>query len=161
MLKFLVIDETNCKKELDLFLKKQKRSVRLLVNSKELVGQLNKLAGNYESGNKHPRKLAVNTTESITLLNVDDIIRCESNRNYTFIYLSGKKKLIASKTLMEFEAVLGKYNFLRIHKSHLINIRFMDKYVKTEGGYMMMQDGTKLPVSIRKKEYLFSELEKL
>jgi len=161
MLKFLVIDESLCKKELDLFLKKQKRSVRLLANSQELVKQLNSLATPANYPDKFPKKLAVNTTESITLLNIDDITRCESNRNYTFIYLAGKKKLIASKTLMEFEEVLGKYSFLRIHKSHLINIRYMDKYVKTEGGYMMMQDGTKLPVAIRKKEYLFRELEKL
>lgn len=161
MLKFLVIDESLCKKELSHFLKKQKKAVRLLLNSQELAGRLNGLTTTASPQHKYPKKLAVNTTESITLLNIDDIMRCESNRNYTFIYLSGKKKLIASKTLMEFEDVLGKYNFLRIHKSHLINIKYMDKYVKTEGGYMMMLDGTKLPVSIRKKEYLFRELEKL
>jgi len=161
MLSFFAIDDTHCKKELNSFLRSQKKSVKLLVNSKELVNRINMLLERTENTNGRCKKLAVNTTESITLLNVQDIVRCESQRNYTFIYLANKEKLIASKTLMDFEDVLVKHNFLRIHKSHLININYLDKYVKSEGGYVMLNDGTKLPVAVRKKEYLFRELEKL
>ncbi len=162
MLKFLLIDESGCKKELTSFVKKQKKHIKMLEGSKELVQRVNKLVEQTGYLNNTPcKKLAVNTAESLTLLNVNDIVRCESNRNYTSIYLNDKKKLVASKTLMDFEDVLGKYNFLRIHKSHLINVNYMDKYIKSEGGYVMLTDGTKLPVAIRKKEYLFRELEKL
>ena len=161
MLKFLVIDDTSCKKEFAAFLKEQNDSVKLLSGTKELVTKIELLLNNTNGTNKLTKKLAVNTTESLTLLSINEIVRCESNRNYTFIYLEGKKKLIVSKTLMEFEEVLGKYNFIRIHKSHLINMNYIDRYVKSEGGYMVLTDGTRLPVAVRKKEYLFRELEKL
>lgn len=161
MLKILLIDDSNCKKELASFIKKQKKSVKILANSKDLINKTSRLLDSMESNYHPPKKLAVNTTESLTLLNVNDIIRCESNRNYTFIYMANKNKLIVSKTLMDFEDVLTKYHFLRIHKSHLINVNYMEKYVKSEGGYIVLIDGTKLPVAIRKKEYLYRELEKL
>ena len=161
MLKILLVDDSACKKELAAFIKKQKKSVKILANSKDLIHRTSRLLDSMDSSYHPPKKLAVNTTESLTLLNVNDIVRCESNRNYTFIYMANKNKLIVSKTLMDFEDVLTKYSFLRIHKSHLINVNYMEKYVKSEGGYVVLIDGTKLPVAIRKKEYLFRELEKL
>ena len=161
MLKIVLVDDSSCKKEFADFLKKQKKSVKVLTNSKDLITRTNRLLESIEGGFSSPKRLAVNTTESLTLLNINDIVRCESNRNYTFIYLANKSKLIVSKTLMEFEDVLTKYHFLRIHNSHLINVNYMEKYVKSEGGYIVLLDGTKLPVAIRKKEYLFRELEKL
>jgi two-component system LytT family response regulator len=161
MLSFLAIDDTHCKKELASFIKKQERSVKLMANPHELMVQINRLMEGSVTVPAKYRKLAVNTTESITLLNIHEIVRCESHRNYTFIHLVNKEKLIASKTLMDFEEVLARHHFLRIHKSHLININYMDKYVKSEGGYVMLSDGAKLPVAVRKKEYLFRILEKL
>lgn len=161
MLSFLAVDDTHCKKELSAFLRTQKKSVKVLANSKELLSLMSTALNLPKNSGSGSKKLAVNTTESITLINISDIVRCESQRNYTFIYLANKDKLIASKTLMDFEDVLARHSFLRIHKSHLININYLDKYVKSEGGYVMLNDGTKLPVAVRKKEYLFRELEKL
>jgi DNA-binding LytR/AlgR family response regulator len=160
MLKLLVIDDAGCKKDLEAFISKHKKSVVHSVATKTLLDGLNELLGIIEA-NKSIKKLAVSTTENLTLLNIQDIIRCESKRNYTFIYTADGKKLIASKTLMDYETILQNYGFLRVHKSHLMNINYMDKYIKSEGGYMLLIDGTKLPVSVRKKEYLFKELEKL
>lgn len=161
MLKLLVVDEALCKKELALFVRKNKNAVKVMAAGKDLLSIVEKLISHAEGAAPQPKRLAVNTTESLSLLNIHEIIRCESNRNYTFIYLSGKRKLIASKTLMEFEEVLVKHGFLRIHKSHLINGNYIDRYIKSEGGYMVLTDGTRLPVAVRKKEYLFRELEKL
>jgi len=160
MLKLLVIDDAGCKKDLEIFIGKHKKAIVHSVATKTLLDGLNDLLGIIEA-NKPIKKLAVSTTENLTLLNIQDIMRCESKRNYTFIYMTGGKKLIASKTLMDYETILMNHGFLRIHKSHLININYMDKYIKSEGGYMLLLDGTKLPVSVRKKEYLFKELEKL
>lgn len=154
MIKVLFIDDASCKKELAAFVKKHKRSVRLLIDQEELNNKADSISN-------VRRKLAVNTTESVTLLNINEIVRCESNRNYTFIYMCDGKKLIVSKTLMEFEEVLSRYSFLRIHKSHLVNINYLEKYMKSEGGFVVLTDGTRLPVAIRKKEYLFRELERL
>jgi two-component system, LytTR family, response regulator len=161
MLQLLLIDDSNCKKELSSFIKKHINSVKIIADPKELLLKTNELL--QAVGNQYgtQKRIVINTTESITMLNVADIIRCESNRNYTYLYMANKKKIIVSKTLMEFEEMLSKYNFLRVHKSHLINVNYVEKYVKSDGGYMMLKDGSKLPVSVRKKEYLFNELEKL
>jgi|ERR1043165_3054878 two-component system LytT family response regulator len=161
MLKLLLVDDSTCKKELADFIKKQKNAVKVVAHSKDLLERTNELLQSLGSRNGTQKRIVINTTESITMLNVADIIRCESNRNYTYLYMANKKKIIVSKTLMEFEEILSKYNFIRVHKSHLINVNYIEKYMKSDGGYMMLTDGSKLPVSIRKKEYLFSELEKL
>lgn len=161
MLKLLLIDDNDCKKELTAFVKKQKNAIKIIADPNELLLKTNDLLQAISNQYGTQKRIVINTTESITMLNVADIIRCESNRNYTYLFMANKKKLIVSKTLMEFEDLLSKYNFIRIHKSHLINVNYIEKYIKSEGGYMMLKDGSKLPVSIRKKEYLFNELEKL
>jgi two-component system, LytTR family, response regulator len=161
MLKLLLIDDDSCKRDLSSFIKKHKDCVKIIADPKELLLKTNDLL--QAIGNQYgtQKRIVINTTESITMLNVADIIRCESNRNYTYLYMANKKKIIVSKTLMEFEDMLSKYNFIRVHKSHLINVNYVEKYVKSDGGYMMLKDGSKLPVSIRKKEFLFNELGKL
>ena len=161
MLKLLLVDDSTCKKELTAFIKKQKNAVKIIADPKDLLSKMNELL--QAIGNQYgtQKRIAINTTESITILNVADIVRCESNRNYTYLYMANKKKIIVSKTLMEFEDLLCKYNFVRVHKSHLINVNYIEKYMKSDGGYMMLKDGSKLRVSVRKKEYLFNELEKL
>jgi two-component system LytT family response regulator len=161
MLRLLIIDDTYCKKDLASLLAKHKFSVKLDTDSEVLLSDFRKVAHDIENYSSNGKRLTVNTTESILLLNVSEIIRCESQRNYTNIYLTDKRKQIVSKTLMDFEDLLSEHGFLRIHKSHLINVNYMDKYVKSEGGYVLLNDGTKLPVSVRKKDYLFKELEKL
>jgi two-component system LytT family response regulator len=142
-------------------MKKQKNSIQFFTQSAELLSKTNELISNLGNQGNIRKKIVINTTESITMLNVSDILRCESNRNYTYIYMANKKKIIVSKTLMEFEDILHQYRFLRIHKSHLINISYIEKYVKSDGGYIMLTDGSKLPVAVRKKDYLFKELEKM
>jgi two-component system LytT family response regulator len=153
MLRFLVIDDTNCKKELLEFLKRNKRSVKFLTGQKSPDVLVSLIKG--------PKRITVNTTESLTLLNIDEIIRCESNRNYTLIFMENKKKVMVSKTLMDFEEMLGATSFIRIHKSHLVNINYIEKYIKSEGGMIELNDGTKLPVAVRKKEVLLKKLNQL
>ena len=68
---------------------------------------------------------------------------------------------MVSKTLMDFEEMLGATSFIRIHKSHLVNINYIEKYIKSEGGMIELNDGTKLPVAVRKKEVLLKKLNQL
>jgi two-component system, LytTR family, response regulator len=161
MLNLILIDDTTCKDDLDSFVAKHKKSCKLVLNSNSPFSPELWPLHSFPDLSGGSRKLAVNTTESLTVLGIDDIVRCESNRNYTMVYLNVKKKIIVSKTLMELETLLVKFNFFRIHKSHLINLNFLDKYVKSEGGYVVLHDGTKLPVAIRKKEALFANLKNL
>ncbi|OFX33148.1 MAG: hypothetical protein A2X08_11335 [Bacteroidetes bacterium GWA2_32_17] len=162
MLKFLVIDDTYCEKELHEFLNKRNVHVQAFIATKEIAQQAILIVENLKSNLTFNKRLAVNSADSTCIFNASEIIRCESSRNYTNFILTNNRIIIASKTLIEFEKKLVKYNcFVRIHKSHLININFIEKYLKADGGYVVLKDGTKLPVATRKKELLFNELEKL
>ncbi len=94
--------------------------------------------------------IILHTQEEIRVAKLEEIIRCESANNYTIFFFGDGQKLIVSKTLKEYEYVLGQ-SFMRVHQSHLINLHQVRSYIKTEGGYILMKDGTHVPVSVRKK----------
>jgi two-component system LytT family response regulator len=98
------------------------------------------------------QKIILSTSEMIHVINVDDIIRCESDNYYTYFFFVDGRKLLISKTLKENEDLLSAYNFIRPHKSHLINIRYIKSYVRQDGGYILMTEGTRIPVSRRKRD---------
>ncbi len=96
-------------------------------------------------------KINLPTLQGFKRVNIDEIIRCEADSNYTFIYLSDKTKVIVSKTLYDFEKNLSEYNFFRIHHKHLINLEHLKEYIKGKGGQVVMADNSVLDVSIRRK----------
>ena len=98
--------------------------------------------------------LAVPTMEGLLFIGIQDIIRCESDDKYTKIFLADKKMILASRTLGDFEDLLSPHGFFRIHKSYLINLSHLKKYLRGEGGQVIMADGSTLDVSRRKKEEL-------
>lgn len=104
----------------------------------------------------HPKKqfnkLAIPTLEGLLFYDINDIIHLEANSNYTNIYFSNKTKIIASKTLKEFEELLPDDIFFRTHHSHLINLNFIKRYIKGDGGQIELQNGRYVDVSRRKKE---------
>lgn len=106
-------------------------------------------------------RLALHSQDKIQIVHIADIIRCESDVNYTSFYFSNGKKLVVSKTLKEFEDLLGDQGFYRVHQSHLVNTRYIREYVKVEGGHLMMSDNTMVPVSTRKKPDVMRMLEEL
>ena len=106
-------------------------------------------------------KIILSTSEKINVVKIDEIIRCESDNYYTMFYFTNGKKLLVSKTLKEQEELLSEHDFIRPHKSHLVNVRYIKSYLKTEGGVILMEDGSKIPVSRRKKEYIMEILSNL
>jgi two-component system LytT family response regulator len=108
-----------------------------------------------------PKKLVIPTTEGMHILNVSDIMRCESSSNYTQFFLVGKGSVLASKTMKEYEGLLRPAGFERVHKSHLVNLEMVSRYVSADGGYLMLVDGSTVPVSNRKKEILVQHLKRL
>ena len=106
-------------------------------------------------------KIILSTSEKINIIKVDEIIRCESDDYYTMFYFTNGKRLLVSKTLKEQEELLSEHNFIRPHKSHLINVKYIKSYLKTEGGVILMENGSKIPVSRRKKEYIKEILSNL
>lgn len=125
----------------------------------ELRFQLSSLQSNLLK--TRSKTLALRTSEKIYLLDVNDIIRCEADRNYTCFFVNEQKKHIASQPMKEFEELLTEFGFIRIHKSHLINISYIESYDKSDGGYVILKDKTELPVSRRKKNELLDIFSKL
>jgi len=97
-------------------------------------------------------KIVLSTSEMLHVISVDDIIRCESDNYYTNFFFIDGRKLLVSKTLKENEELLSHHNFIRPHKSHLINIKYIKSYIRQDGGYILMSDDTHIPVSRRKKD---------
>jgi two-component system LytT family response regulator len=109
----------------------------------------------------HKRRLVLKTQESVHVVDLENIIRCEADRNYTSFFLTGGKKILVSKTLKEYETLLTGYNFLRVQQSHLINLDYVDRYDKGDGGSVVMKDGSEVPLSPAKREIFFKILENL
>ncbi len=105
-------------------------------------------------------KLAVPTSDGLSFLPIEEIIRIQSDRNYTDFHLTQKRKVLVTKSLKEYEILLEEYGFVRIHHSHMININHIVKYVKGEGGYVVMIDGSTVDVSRRKKDDFLEKLAK-
>jgi two-component system LytT family response regulator len=99
----------------------------------------------------HPSRLAIPTADGMEYLNPKDIIRLEADRSYSWFYI-GNRKILVSKHLKEFQDLLSDRYFFRSHNSHLINLRFVKKYIRRDGGYIEMQDGSEIPVSRNRKD---------
>lgn len=107
------------------------------------------------------KKITVPTSEGYEFLEITNIVRCQSDVNYTEIYLKSGKKVTVSKTLKSFEEMLEPAHFFRIHNSHLINLKEVKKYIKGKGGHVIMGDNTSIEVSTRRKEGLLSRLKSI
>lgn len=102
------------------------------------------------------RKIALPTFEGLVFVEVDQIIYCQSDNNYTKIFLKKDKDLFISKTLKELEELLGNYHFYRVHNSFVVNLNEIKNYVKADGGYLVMCNNDKVRVSRSKKESLLN-----
>lgn len=99
-----------------------------------------------------PSRLAIATSDGMEYLNPKDIIRIEADRSYSWFFLSGNRKILVSKHLKEFQELLSDRNFFRSHNSHLINLKFVKKFIRREGGYIEMTDNSIIPISRNKKD---------
>lgn len=128
------------------------------LNENEKYKLLNDSLKNHQKPNE---RLALHTQDKIHIVNINDILRCESSVNYTEFHFNGGKKLLVTKTLKDFEDLLGDQGFYRVHQSHLVNTKYIKEFVKTDGGYLLMNDGFNVPVSVRKKAEVIKMLEEL
>lgn len=105
-------------------------------------------------------KLAVPTTQGLELIPVDQILRCDADDNYTHIHTKGKTRITACRSLKDIEEQLGDFDFfVRVHHSFLVNLNEIVRYVKGEGGYVVMSDGHTVDVSRTRKEMLLKKLQ--
>ena len=113
---------------------------------------------NYKNG--APKRIAISNSDGVHLVEIDEVVRCEADGNYTKIYTVNNEVILTSKTLKEYDILLLDFNFERVHNSHLVNMRHIKKYLNKDSGYLQMTDGSQIPVSQRKKSYVLSILDK-
>lgn len=107
---------------------------------------------------KNITKIALPTLNGYRFVNIKDIIRCESDNNYTNFYLQTTEQLIVTRTLKEYELMLKEDSFVRVHQSHLVNLDFVEQYIKGDGGTVIMSDGSEVEISRRKKEIFLKSM---
>jgi two-component system LytT family response regulator len=139
------------------------------VNAEDLVKALAKIekADDYQPakikvllGNRSGvEKIVLPSLDELIFVRIDEIVRCESDNNYTYFFLENGDRILVSRTLKDYEELLEPMGFFRIHKSSIINMRFLKKYKKGEGGTVTLEDGTQLEVSRRRKDDFLRTLQ--
>lgn len=104
------------------------------------------------------KTIALSLSDKIEFIEISTIVRCEAENNYTTFYLTDGQKLLVSKTLKEFDELLTPCHFLRVHQSHLINLRQIKSFIKTDGGYIRMKDGSSVSISRQRREMVLDKL---
>ena len=127
-------------------------------NHKHTNWQYRSLYENVRSNYNASGSIAVPTGDGLLFIKTQNIIRCEADGNYVLIYQSGKEKILITKTLGDLESMLDAKEFFRVHNSHLINLSHIKKYVKGDGGYVIMSDNSTVDVARRKKEEFMQKL---
>lgn len=106
------------------------------------------------------KRVVLRTVNTVHVLEIEKIIRCESDRNYTAFHLVDEEKILISRSMKEFDEMLEGHGFLRVHNSHLINLNFVRKFLKDEL-ICVLQDNTSIPVSYRKRDELLEAIRNL
>ena len=123
-----------------------------------LPQQIELLMQKIRQPSKPVNKIALPTMEGLQLIPIESIVSCESDDNYTNLKLKSGKKLLVTRSLKDIEETLEQHSFIRVHRSHLVNLNEIEKYIKGEGGYLVMSDGSSIDVARNKKEVLLRKL---
>ncbi|MBL7905678.1 MAG: response regulator transcription factor [Bacteroidales bacterium] len=130
-----------------------------MIGKEDLDDRLKKMFADYTRFQvPENRKIVLKTAEAIHIVDVDNIVRCESDRNYTNFFMEDKTKIMMSKTIRDYSEMLEPFNFFRIHHSHLINMKFLVKLRRDEL-ICVLKDGTEIPVATRKRDELIRRLK--
>ena len=110
------------------------------------------------SAHSKSKRISIPTQEGLIFVDAAEIIRLEAESNYTQLYLKSKKKMTVSKTLKYFEDLLSKNEFCRVHNVHIINLAEVDRYIRGDGGILILSDASNIPVSRTYKADLIDKL---
>jgi len=125
----------------------------------ENSGSLDLLLNNFR--NNTDKKLVLRTSQDLHVVNIGDLVHCVADNAYTTFYLDSGEKIMVSKGIGEYAELLASFGFVRPHQSHLVNLDYIKKLDKTDGGFLILKDKTEIPVSSRQKPLLIEFLKKL
>ncbi|MDA3930516.1 MAG: LytTR family DNA-binding domain-containing protein [Prolixibacteraceae bacterium] len=136
-----------------------KTAVSRYIDQKSHVDQRLKQFLNNEIRSKENKRIALPMSDKINYVEINRIVKCRGEANYTRVFITTGEEHIVSKPLVEYEDILAGYGFIRTHKSFIVNVSHIQSFVKSDGGYLIMSDQTIVPVSRRKKELVLRELK--
>jgi len=105
------------------------------------------------------RRIILPTADNLHVVSISEIIRARADSNYTVFVLSQGKQIMVSRTIKEFDSLLSGSGMIRVHQSHLVNVRYIDKFVKRDGGYLHLKDGSDIPVSQNLKKQVIQAIK--
>jgi len=108
-----------------------------------------------------PSRISLHTAERIVVAEIEHIVRCEADGNNTRFFLASGEKIFVTKTLKQFDQILERHHFVRVHQSHLVNVRYVREFLKKDGGYLLLKNNDQIPVSGRKKVEVLEILERM
>lgn len=126
--------------------------------AKENLTKIRNMIQNLSTTDSGSKRIPLASVDALKLVEVRNIVRLEGENNYTRFYFKGEPPLLVSKTIKEYEGLLQDADFFRVHQSHLVNMAFVSSYIKGEGGYLELHDGTQVPVSRHRKAELLERL---
>ncbi len=135
--------------------------MRIRPRSDNQIDKRLEIFSNYYNNPNAFTKMSISALDGIYFVNIRDIVRFEAEDNYTHIYLQTGERITASKTIKSYEDLLAPFNFYRVHKRHVINLNYMRKFVKGDGGYLIMDDDIKIEVSRRRRPAFMEQLRRL
>lgn len=133
--------------------------IRLSREKKNISIHTQILIENIKAINGQLHKLVLPVLDGFEVVQVKDIIRCQANDNFTDFYFAGGKRMLICRTLKFYEQVLEEFGFMRVHKSHLINLQFVKKYRKGKTGQIIMADDSELELSVNKKDEFLAKMK--
>jgi two-component system, LytTR family, response regulator len=137
------------------------KKTKSLLEKNSLSVRLDAFLNYFHQPNSDNKRIVLKTSDQIYIINVKDIVRCESDGNYTYFFTIDGKKILVSTTIKEYEEMLSGFHFFRTHQSHLVNTNFIERFDKKDGGSVIMKDNSSIPVAVRKKEALLSLLSRI
>lgn len=140
-------------------LKQSIRRVEKKLTNNNLKEQFETLLHNFRADTSDSYKLAIPSSDGLVFINIKDVIYCEALSNYTKIHMKDGKFHMVSKTLKEYEGLLSNYHFFRVHHAYLINTKEIKKYVRGDGGYVIMNNDVSIDVSKRKKDLFLKRID--
>lgn len=139
-------------------LKTAVEKARQIINHEEEQMKLLALRENLQC-KKVLKRIIFHTADHLQLVSVSDIIRAEADSNYTRFWISDGRKIMVSKTIKEFDSLLANSGFIRVHQSHLVNLEHIDRFMKKDGGWLRMRDGSSVPVSANLKKQVLQAIQ--
>jgi two-component system, LytTR family, response regulator len=133
----------------------------MLIHSENETLKFDNLLTNFSQLSRDSKKIVLNTQDKIHIVGINEIIRCESDANYTTFTILNKKPIVMSKPLKEYDELLSPFGFFRCHHSHLVNLAMIDRLEKREGGVLIMKDNSEAMVSSRKYSELVNAISQL